>query len=222
MKSIFHWKRYWSPATFVPKRKLCLVLFLLLLFGCDYQPPSHTDTLSALITKTAVSVITVEMDGHSVGSAFAVADNGLFVTNAHIVKLGNIYLKKDANKIRSIQIVAVHPEADLALLRANIKVTPLRLSLQPSTAGESVVALGNPFGLGITATKGIVSAEPKSIGKHFLLQTDAAINPGNSGGPLINRRGEVVGLITSRGAVGSGIGFAIPASIISDMLKDLP
>ncbi len=204
------------------KRWLALSFLLLLLFGCDYQPAPHTNTLSTLIAKTAVSVITVEMDGHSVGSAFAVTDNGLFVTNAHITKLGNIYLKTGSNKIRSIQIVAVHPEADIALLRANIIVTPLTLSLQPSTVGESVVALGNPFGLGITATKGIISAEPKSIGKHFLLQTDAAINPGNSGGPLINRSGEVVGLITSRGAVGSGIGFAIPASIILDMLKNLP
>src|SRR5262249_32526766 len=90
--------------------------------------------------------------------------------------------------------------------------------------GEYVVAIGNPFGLGHTVTMGIVSAKDRAIGAgpyDDFIQTDASINPGNSGGPLFNLKGEVIGINTAINPNGRGIGFAIPADALKDVLGQL-
>src|SRR6185369_5771895 len=92
--------------------------------------------------------------------------------------------------------------------------------------GDWVIAIGNPFGLGHTVTVGVVSAKGRSLGGNYddFIQTDASINPGNSGGPLLNLRGEVIGInsaIASRTGQSAGIGFAVPINLAKDILPQL-
>lgn len=162
------------------------------------------------------------------GSGFILDGAGHVVTNAHVVK--------DATTVR----VALADERELdAKVRgrddrldiAILEVTGARDlphvalgSSEPLRVGESVVAIGNPFGLGHTVTTGIVSAKSRAIGAgpyDDFIQTDASINPGNSGGPLFNARGEVVGISTAVVPAGQGIGFAIPVDAMKQVLPQL-
>lgn len=123
-------------------------------------------------------------------------------------------------------LVSIHPESDIAIL----SIPATRLTALPiaktdtARAGDFVLAIGNPFGLGRTVTAGVVSAigrGPTPKNNIGLIQTDAAINPGNSGGPLINMKDEVIGIDSAIIApVGGnvGIGFAIPASVVQRVI----
>ncbi len=133
--------------------------------------------------------------------------------------------------VREAELVASDPEADIAVLKlVDVSgVTPARFGdSEGLRIGEWVVAAGSPFGLGRSITSGIVSATGRSgVGLNQLesyIQTDAAINPGNSGGPLVNLRGEIVGIntaIASRGGGFNGVGFAIPANLVRLTYEDL-
>jgi 2-alkenal reductase len=138
--------------------------------------------------------------------------------------------------IKSAEIIGVDPHSDLAVLKVEglpADSLPLPLAdIDQVAVGQTVVAIGNPFGLGGTLTRGIVSALGRSIPALTSfsipqsIQTDAPINPGNSGGPLLNLKGEVIGvnaqIETSDGSrVNSGVGFAIPASIVKRVIPEL-
>ena len=155
------------------------------------------------------------------GSGVIIEPSGVALTNAHVVggarEVDVTMLDGTAYRAR---VVGVDTKTDLAVLRleANGKKFPF-LALGDSDevqVGDWVLAVGSPFGLQATVTSGIVSAKARQIGAgpyDDYLQTDAAINPGNSGGPLVNMRGEVIGINTAVVRGGSGIGFAIPASM---------
>ncbi|WP_066702636.1 trypsin-like peptidase domain-containing protein, partial [Sphingobium amiense] len=137
----------------------------------------------------------------SAGSGVIVdAARGLVLTNAHVVKDGLmiVVMLQDQRKLEA-RLVGVSPDADIAVLQIparNLKAAPLA-SADTAEVGDYVVAVGNPFGLGQTVTAGIVSALGRGLTPQSpvgLIQTDAPINPGNSGGPLINMRGEVIGI----------------------------
>jgi serine protease Do len=155
------------------------------------------------------------------GSGVIIDPSGVALTNAHVVD-GATQVEVtllDGSK-RKAKVVGLDKKTDLAVLRleADGKKLPF-LPLGDSTevqVGDWVLAVGSPFGLQATVTSGIVSAKARQIGAgpyDDFLQTDAAINPGNSGGPLVNMRGEVIGINTAIVRGGSGIGFAIPASM---------
>jgi S1-C subfamily serine protease len=186
-----------------------------LLVACAAEP-----RLESILGTAAPSVVSISDGNASVASAFAVAPGGWLVTSEHVTRgTGALYLLHDDGALHPLERGPSDPDSDIALLRAReMAPPPLILQLHQPQVGETVIALGNPFGLGITATRGIVSALPRSIGQRELLQTDAAVNAGNSGGPLLDRHGRVVGIVTSRGAVGSGIGFAVPAGRIQALL----
>ena len=165
----------------------------------------------------------------SAGSGVIVdAARGLVLTNNHVVREGSAILVVLQDKRRfQAELVGTSPAADLAVLR----IPPQRLIAAPlaptdsAEVGDYVVAIGNPFGLGQTVTAGIVSALGRGLTPESgvgLIQTDAPINPGNSGGPLINMRGEVIGINTAILAPGGegniGIGFAVPASVVRTVL----
>jgi len=127
-------------------------------------------------------------------------------------------------------IIGTDEKTDIALIQINAGYTLPTVPLGDSDAleiGEGVLAIGNPFGLDRTVTSGIVSAKGRRIGAgpyDNFIQTDASINPGNSGGPLINHRGEVVGVNTaiySRGGGNVGIGFAIPINLVKELVPQL-
>jgi serine protease Do len=150
----------------------------------------------------------------SLGSGFIIDREGYIVTNNHVVENADEIKVKLANgKEFNAKVIGRDPKTDLAL----IKITGSG-DLQPLKMGDSdalkvgswVVAVGSPFGLEQTVTAGIVSAKGRTIGAgpyDNFIQTDASINPGNSGGPLINTKGEVVGINTAIVASGQGIGL---------------
>jgi len=166
----------------------------------------------------------------SLGSGFIIDTEGYIVTNNHVIEDADDIKVKLANGDEfDATVVGRDPKTDLALIKI-----PASRSLKPIPWGRSedmqvgdwVVAIGSPFGLEQTVTAGIVSAKGRTIGSgpyDDFIQTDASINQGNSGGPLLNLKGEVIGVNTAIIAGGQGIGFAIPTTLaigIIDQLKN--
>jgi len=171
-----------------------------------------------------------------IGTGFVINPEGVILTNNHVVEgASNIkvtFINAD-NSERTLEatILGTAPEYDVALIQtvedANAPITYLGDSSQMAI-GNSVMAVGNPFGLSHSVSVGIISAKERRdiapSGRHGLynfLQTDASINPGNSGGPLVNMHGEVIGINTAINAAGSGIGFAIPINMVKEILPQL-
>jgi Do/DeqQ family serine protease len=157
---------------------------------------------------------------------------GFILTNKHvIVKSSTITVAlKDGREFKA-QIIGADPDSDLAVLRISSKGDLPAIEMGNSNnlmIGETVIAIGNPFGFSNTVTTGVISATNRSIKVdntfyHDFIQTDASINPGNSGGPLLNIYGELIGINTAIYAKAQGIGFAIPINkakrIITDLIK---
>jgi serine protease Do len=165
----------------------------------------------------------------SLGSGFIIDKEGHVVTNNHVIEdADQIKVKLDDEKEFDAQVIGRDPSTDLALLKvkSNSHDFPV-LKLGDSSqlkVGQWVVAIGSPFGLERTVTAGIVSAKGRVIGSgpyDDFIQTDASINPGNSGGPLLNLKGEVVGINTAIIASGQGIGFAIPINLAKGIITQL-
>lgn len=172
-----------------------------------------------------------EFKQRSLGSGFIIDKEGHIVTNNHVVENADkIKIKLKNGKEYNAEIVGRDQKTDIALLKAKglkgFQVARLSDS-DDVKVGEWVVAIGSPFGLEHTVTAGIVSAKGRVIGSgpyDDFIQTDASINPGNSGGPLVNMKGEVVGIntaIVSRGGGNVGIGFAIPVNLARGIIEQL-
>ena len=163
------------------------------------------------------------------GSGFIVDKSGLIITNAHVVKdIQKIQVQfVDEETLFPAKVLGYDTRSDIALLKvdAKKKLTPIVLGDSSKLeVGEWVAAIGNPHGYGHTMTKGIISAVKREIDElnlYPLLQTDASINPGNSGGPLVNLKGEVVGVNQAIARNASGISFAIPINNVKEVLEDL-
>ncbi len=170
---------------------------------------------------------TIPMQGR--GSGFIVSKDGHIITNNHVVDGADkiTVTFADGRKFEA-KVLGKDPTFDLAVLKVEGNDLPvLELADSDRTeVGEWVVAIGNPFGLEHTVTVGVISAKNRSIhagNVNFdgFLQTDAAINPGNSGGPLLNLKGEVVGINTAIVPYAQGIGFAIPVNMAKQVMNDL-
>src|SRR6266403_1749653 len=167
---------------------------------------------------------------NSLGSGVIVTNEGHIITNNHVVdQVDEIEVQLSDGRTKKARLVGADSQVDLAVLKIDDPgVKPLKLAdsdtVQP---GDFVLAIGNPFGLQETVTDGIISwkGQPNSTDlRGDLLQTNAAINPGNSGGPLINLRGEVVGVneqIVSSSGGSQGIGFAIPSNTVRTVLESV-
>ena len=164
------------------------------------------------------------------GTGFAINSNGHIITNNHVVEgATEITVKLSDGRELSAKLVGRDPKTDLALLKVEatgLPTIPMGDSAELKV-GEPVMAIGNPFGLEQTVTTGIVSATGRVIGQgpyDDFVQTDASINPGNSGGPLINARGQVIGINTaifSQTGGSVGIGFAIPSNQAKTVVTQL-
>jgi len=166
------------------------------------------------------------------GSGFIIDQKGLVLTNNHVVENADkITVKLSDEREFDAKVVGRDPKTDLAVIQINdgkgkFPAAPLGDSSRLQV-GEWVVAMGSPFGLDNTLTAGVVSAKGRQIGAgpyDNFIQTDASINPGNSGGPLVNLRGEVIGINTaifSRTGGNLGIGFAIPINSAKEILPEL-
>src|SRR5499433_1396643 len=167
----------------------------------------------------------------SLGSGFIIDADGTILTNNHVVENAQkILVKLSDEQEYEAKVVGRDTKTDIAIIKVNTKTALTAASLGDSETlevGEWVMAIGNPFGLDSTVTSGIVSAKGRHIGQgpyDNFIQTDASINPGNSGGPLINLRGEVIGINTaifSRSGGNIGIGFAIPTNSVKELLPQL-
>jgi serine protease Do len=164
----------------------------------------------------------------SLGTGFVISDDGLIVTNNHVVEgVDKIEVVFSDGKRAEAEVVGQDPKTDIALIRAKdtSNLVPLRLGDSDAMLpGDWVIAVGNPFGLDHTVTAGIVSATGRDIGQgpyDDFIQTDAAINPGNSGGPLLNLAGEVVGINTAINPQANTIGFAVPINMAKQILPQL-
>lgn len=168
----------------------------------------------------------------STGSGFVIDPSGIIVTNNHVIEDAEeiIVAFNDGTRLTVVKVLGRDPETDLALLKVEPK-KPLKAvkfaDSEKLRVGDWVMALGNPFGLGLSVSVGVVSAKNRVLkaGSYDnYIQTDAAINRGNSGGPLFNMDGEVVGVntaIISPSGVSVGIGFAISSSTASPVIEQL-
>ena len=167
----------------------------------------------------------------SLGSGFIISDEGYIVTNYHVIgKAEKITVRLSDEEEYEAKVIGSDERTDLALLKIDSSTPLTSIPLGNSEAllvGDWVMAIGNPFGLEQTVTIGIVSAKGRTIGAgpyDDFIQTDASINPGNSGGPLLNLKGEVIGInsaIFSRGGGNIGIGFAIPIDQAKSIISQL-
>ncbi|MCC6617055.1 MAG: trypsin-like peptidase domain-containing protein [Anaerolineae bacterium] len=205
--------------------------------------------LATLYNSVVNSVVSIEVVSHfehpaveledqfaqAGGTGFVLDTNGHIVTNYHVVE-GAVQISVNFydGTIARGEIVGLDPDADIAVIKVDLpaeEFTPLPLADSSQLfVGQTTVALGSPFGRDWTMTTGIISALGRtirglniySIGE--VIQTDTAINPGNSGGPLLNLRGEVIGVnaqIASDVRANSGVGFAIPSNLVSRVAQAL-
>ena len=176
----------------------------------------------ALIDRVAPSVVAVGDAKQTLGSGFAVAP-GLVITAAHVAAaIGAQAVVISPAGRQPARVLGMRQDDDIALLEVGKPLPPLGLAAAPPKVGEWIVVVGNPFGAGMMATAGIVSAAPGAISANPELarriQLNAAVNPGNSGGPVVNLAGEVVGATTSLVAGGQGIAFATSAAVLRTFL----
>ncbi|NJL93349.1 MAG: trypsin-like serine protease [Anaerolineae bacterium] len=200
-----------------------------------YQANVEESALSALYNDVVRGVVNINVAGNSAplgtGSGFLIDTTGHIVTNNHVVE-GAAFIEVTFvdGTILEAELIGRNPDWDIAVIRVDSGAIPTvrPLSLADSETvfiGQSVLAIGSPFGEDFTLTRGIVSAVDRSLRSQTALgfsipeviQTDAAINPGNSGGPLLDQAGTVIGMntaILSEDRTSSGVGFAVPSNLI--------
>jgi serine protease Do len=170
-----------------------------------------------------------KMKQQSLGSGFIINRDGYIITNNHVVNnASEIKVKLSDGREFKAKVIGRDSKTDLALIKIssafeNLPVLALGDS-EKMRVGDWVIAVGNPFGLEETVTQGIISATGRAIGAgpyDNFLQTDAPINPGNSGGPLVNLKGEVIGINSAIITGGQGIGFAIPSTLAKTITTQL-
>ncbi len=173
-----------------------------------------------------------------VGSGVIVDSNGYIITNDHVIAnqqrgvADEILVRLSNGKEYKARVVGRDPKTDIAVLKVDARGLPVAkiTDSEATKVGDVVFAIGNPMGVGLTVTSGIISAKNRNIGIYGaegyenFIQTDASINPGNSGGALVDVRGRLIGInsaIMSRSGGNVGIGFAIPSRLAVDVSKQL-
>ena len=169
-----------------------------------------------------------------VGSGFIINEDGYVITNAHVIQGETrvsviLFLKQGESlgrrTVKDVEICAVNPTVDLALLKFgkpdDVELCPLYFGdIERVRTGEPVFAIGNPLGLDRSVSEGIVSQKSRQVARMLVIQTTAPINPGNSGGPLLNMRGEVIGVTNMKvGVFAEGLGFAVPINYVKEFLE---
>ena len=157
------------------------------------------------------------------------SEDGYIVTNLHILSGNQVKVRLNNGKNYQATIIGIDKNTDIAVLKitSNDKLNPIDIADSENLRiGDRVLAIGNPYGIGISVSNGIISATGRDYGNPYLqlIQTDAAINPGNSGGALINENGNLIGInskIFSKTGAYQGIGFAIPSNLIVQIASEL-
>ena len=189
--------------------------------------------------KSIASVVTIFSYGGSslrssrsngIGSGVIFSDDGYIVTNLHVVSQNNkVAIKLNNGNQYDAKIIGADRNSDIAVLKILPTETLVPINFADSKnlkIGDKVLAIGNPYGIGISVSSGIISATGRDYGNPYLelIQTDAAINPGNSGGALINENGNLIGINTkifSKTGAYQGIGFAIPSEKVIQIASEI-
>ena len=203
-----------------------------------YFISDNNNKLVSAVEKSISSVVTISSSqntlsysnkGGGIGSGVIFSEEGYIVTNLHILNSKNINVQLNNGKNYPANIIGIDKNADIAVLKisADENLSPINIANSDNLKiGDKVLAIGNPYGIGISVSNGIVSATGRDYGNPYLqlIQTDAAINPGNSGGALINENGNLIGInskiFSSTGAY-QGIGFAIPSNLVVQIATQL-
>ena len=213
--------------------------------GIEPDDPVRFDTIRNLAETLSPAVVNITVSSSSFGSGvgrgffsegegsgFVIDPSGYILTNNHVIESASAILVRLQNRREyPATVVGTDPNTDIALLKIEPSEPLAAAPLGDSDGlhvGDWVVAIGSPLGLDFTVTAGIVSAlgrrevhpDGRELYENFI-QTDASINPGNSGGPLINLRGEVIGINTAVNRIGQGIGFAIPVNMVKILIPQL-
>ncbi|MEJ7862288.1 MAG: tetratricopeptide repeat protein [Pyrinomonadaceae bacterium] len=199
-----------------------IFLFLLLFVACQISAAAQ-DNLPELVRRikpSAVAIETFDAKGATLsrGSGFFVSSDKI-ITNRHVIEKSNrveVHLI-NGKKITARGVLAIDGEGDLALLQVDVPpefATPLPIVQTVPQEGESIVVVGNPFGLEGSVTNGIVSAVREIPGYGKIIQITAPISPGSSGSPVVNMRGQVIGVATLQAAEGQSLNFAVPSERI--------
>ncbi len=197
---------------------------------------AYSRTVVDVVDTVSPSVVRVDMlnaDGQRAGSGsgVSIADDGLILTNNHVVAAGNrVVVHASTGESFPGRVIGQDPETDLALVRTDRHAGIPAATLGDSKAlrrGQLVVAVGHPLGFESTVTSGVISALGRSMRSQSgrliddVIQTDAALNPGNSGGPLVSSRGEVIGINTAIIAGAQNICFAVSSNTAKYVLSEL-
>jgi S1-C subfamily serine protease len=190
----------------------------------------------ARVGPAVVCITAPQRFGECIGSGFVIDREGHVVTNNHVAEAADELLVTLADEHTvPAEVVGTDPGSDLAVLKIDVPPEELTVAELGKSAtlqvGQRAIAIGNPFGLERTVTTGVISSLGRTLPRSDsafqlaqLIQTDAAINPGNSGGPLLNSRGQVIGVntaIASNSGTNSGVGFAIPVDILQRVVPEL-
>ena len=186
-------------------------------------------SIGSVVTISSVNNASLSNNRGEVGSGVIFSNDGYIVTNLHILSSQNISVKLDNGKKYMASIIGIDKNTDIAVLKisSNEELKPINFANSDSLKiGDRVLAIGNPYGIGISVSNGIISATGRDYGNPYLqlVQTDAAINPGNSGGALINENGNLIGInskIFSKTGAYQGIGFAIPSNLVVQIATQL-
>ena len=223
---------------FLQKYGLSYLLVILLTFlGTWYFISNDKNKLVSASEKSITSVVTISSSNNlsysanqnGIGSGVIFSEDGYIVTNFHIISGKNINVKLNNGNNYPAAVIGIDKNADIAVLKINTdeKLSPINIADSGNLRiGDKVLAIGNPYGIGISVSNGIISATGRDYGNPYLqlIQTDAAINPGNSGGALINENGNLIGInskIFSRTGGYQGIGFAIPSNLVVQIATQL-
>ena len=225
------------------KKIILLIVLSFVLIGCSpanlhvgsliaLDDGLHTKEIASAVEPAIVGISGVGSSGESVGSGVCVAKGGYIVTNSHVINnCDKIYLYLSDKSKTTADLIYEDTVLDLAILKSQASLPYLNLGDSDDLeVGQDILAVGTPLSLTLTHTftKGIISAMNRTLkvgssnGEGYmqnLIQHDASLNPGNSGGPLINSKGEVVGINTLKINSGEGIGFAIPTKSFKSLLN---
>lgn len=214
------------------------ILIILLTFAASwYFISNDKNKLVSASKKSIESVVTISSSNNlpnsreksGIGSGVIFSEDGYVVTNLHILSGNNINVRLNNGKNYQATIIGIDKNTDIAVLKitSNDKLNAINIADSENLRiGDRVLAIGNPYGIGISVSNGIISATGRDYGNPYLqlIQTDAAINPGNSGGALINENGNLIGInsrIFSKTGAYQGIGFAIPSNLIVQIASEL-
>ena len=223
---------------FIQRTKINYLLVISITIFCSWIFFSNKQDRFVSATENSIeSVVTIHSynnnrnySNNNIGSGVIFSQDGYIVTNFHIIS-GNKFIKIKLNDGQEFdaKIIGGDANADIAVLKikSNEQLKPINISDSSELKiGDKVLAIGNPYGIGISVSSGIISATGRDYGNPYLelIQTDAAINPGNSGGALINENGNLIGINTkifSRTGGFQGLGFAIPSNNIVQIASEL-